>query len=73
MPGSPPVGQLHRRRAHGLARSLCSNAPGWPHSVLDAQIVEAATMLNEPAAPVAVVKIRCPTDQGPAWNSPPWA
>jgi len=39
--------------------------------VLDAQIAGAATPLNEPAAPAAVVEIRCRTDQGPAGNSPP--
>jgi hypothetical protein len=47
--------------------------PGWAHSVPDAQIVEAASMSNEPAAPAVVVKIGCWADQGPARNSPPYA
>ena len=47
--------------------------PGWAHSVLDAQIVEAASMSNEPAAPAGVVKIRCWAYQGAARNSPPCA
>jgi hypothetical protein len=39
---------------------------GWPPSVPDTQIAGAAAMLNEPAAPAAVVEIRCWTHLGPA-------
>jgi len=39
--------------------------------VLDAQIARAATLLNVPAAPAAVVKIGCWPDQGSAGKPPP--
>jgi hypothetical protein len=38
--------------------------------VLDAQIAGAAAPLNEPAAPAAMVKIGCWSEQGTAGNSP---
>ena len=71
MTGWPMLDNAHCRRGHDARATDPCDELGWAHSVLDPQIVESASMSNEPAAPAAVVKIGCRPDQGPAGNLPP--